>query len=149
VHPSGSQGEDTTRVADGKSADATADCPGNDSTGGLVLGLTDPAVVAVFGAALATAEMPPPARAALARSRDAGGDGPLPGPGVFQVHSGLGATGSAGYQQRIPVGPGDRVGVDDAQVHTGHPVWIWLRTRRIDDDWYFGCHVDPQPPGVI
>jgi hypothetical protein len=86
-----------------------------------MLGLADPAPVACLHDALAAPVLVPAPRPALPRFRGAAGGGPLPGLGVFQVQVVVGADGPARQQPRLPVGPGDGVGVNDAQVHPGHP----------------------------
>jgi hypothetical protein len=137
------------RVADGQGADPAAHGPADHSAGGLVLGLADPAGVPRLDYPLAAPVVPPAAGSALPGFRGAAGDGPAPCFGVLQVQVVLGADRPPGDQQRLPVGPGDGVGVDDAQVHPGHPGTMRSRASRVDSDRDFGRHVGPQPPRVI
>ena len=49
------------------------------------------------------------------------------------------------HQQRLPVGAGDRVGVDDPEIHPGHPGRIRFLTGRVDRDRDLGGDVEEQP----
>jgi hypothetical protein len=86
-----------------------------------VLGLADPAPVPRLHQALRPAVPPPPPRPPLPRFRRAPGGGAAAGLGVVVVLAVLGADRPPRHQQPVGVWRGDRVGVDDAQVHPGHP----------------------------
>jgi hypothetical protein len=149
VPPPRINAQHATRVAHGQGADPARDGPADHGAGGLVLGLADPALVPRLDQPLAAPVVPPAAGSALPGFRGAPGHGPAPRLGVFEVQVVLSADRPPGDQQCLPVGPGDGVGVDDAQVHPGHPPRDRLRTRGVCRDRDLGGHVHPQPACVI
>jgi len=117
----GLQVQDAAGVPDRQGADLVLDGPGDDVFRGLVAGLPDPPAVPGFGRPLAAPVLPPPPRPPLTGPGSAGRGGPGPALAVTQVLAVFRADGPAGDQQPLPARSRDGVGVDDAQVHPGHP----------------------------
>ncbi len=119
--------------------------PRHDATGGFVLGLTDPAPVPALHQSCPTPVLPPPPRPLLTWLRRPTANGTLPALRVGEVHPVLGADRPPRHQQSLPARAGHGVGVDDSQVHPGHPARIRLFTGRIDGHRHLGGHVKEQP----
>ena len=144
----GIQVQDAARVPDRQGADLVVDGPGDDVFGGLVAGLPDPPGVPGLRRPLAAPVLPPPPRPPLTGPGSAGRGGPSPALAVTQVLAVFRADGPAGDQQPLPARPRHGVGVDDAQVHPGHPGPIRGLPGRVDRDGHLGGHVQVQPAGV-
>jgi hypothetical protein len=74
----------------------------------------------------AAAVLAPAPRSALTRLGGAAGGGPAASLGVVVVLAVLGADRPPRHQQTLRARPGDRVRVDDPQIHPRHPARIWL-----------------------
>jgi hypothetical protein len=65
------------------------------------------------------------------------------------VHPVLGADRPPRHQQPLAIRPGDRIRVDDPQIHPRYSARIRFLPGGIGLHRDFGGDVDPQPPGVI
>jgi hypothetical protein len=141
----GFQVQDAAGVPDGQGADLLLDGPGDDGLGGLVLGLADPAPVPGLGLPRGPAVLAPPPRPPLPRPRRTAGRDPAAVLLVAQVLAVLGADRPARHQQARPARPGDRVRVDNPQVHPSRPGRVRALPVRVDRDRDLGGHVHVQP----
>jgi hypothetical protein len=138
----------TTVIPACSALSARADCPADDHGGGFVLGLGHPAPVPRLDPALAAAVLAPAPRSALTRLGSAAGSRPAAGLGVVVVLAVLSADRPPRHQQTLRIPPGDRIRVDDPQVHPGDPAGIGFLPGRVGGDRHFRGHLHPQPPRV-
>jgi hypothetical protein len=143
VHPTYIAVGDSLRVAHQQGADALLDGEGDDLLGGLVLGLVDAAAMPRLDPPQAGPVAAPPPGAALPRLRCASGGLGLPRLLIRKMQPVLGAERPPRHQQPRLLG-GDRVGMDDPQVHPGHPTRIQVMVL----DRHRGGDRQPQPPTI-
>jgi hypothetical protein len=146
--PAGGQRQHATRITHSQRADPLLHGPADDHGGGFVLGLGNPAPVPRLGPALGPPVLAPAPRSPLTRLGSPAGSRPAAGLGVVVVLAVLSADRPPRHQQTLRIRPGDRIRVDDPQIHPGHPGGIGFLPGRVGGDRHFRGHLDPQPPRV-
>jgi hypothetical protein len=134
---------DVPGVADEQGADPVSHGKGDRLPGGFMLGLVDAATMTILGLPEPGPVTPPPARPALTRLGGSSRRLGLAGLLVAEVQVALGPDRPARHQQRGLVGD-QCIGVDDANVHSGHLARV--QVLRLDGDG--GGDAQPQPPAV-
>jgi hypothetical protein len=144
VHPAHLPASDPFGIANQQGADALPHREGDDLFGGLVLGLVDATAMASLDLPQSGPVAAPPPGAALPRRWHASGGLGLPRLLIRKMQPVLGAERPPRHQQPRLLG-GDRVGMDDPQVHPGHPT---PRIQVMVLDRHRGGDRQPQPPTI-